>query len=167
MSPFPLDGRPQAKGGEVDRESSGRGTILVAFLGFGRARCHSRTCLCMEYLSLDGVSCLLVVPLFPGRAPLEMMEASISPLSHTLIRTPQRQCNNAMGKLRVQVVVRSLGPLDTRSTLWMMASQSEGMDDDDGGWCSGDHECLPPSGFPTPSLLPLPCPRTGADQGQA
>jgi hypothetical protein len=31
------------------------------------------------------------------------------PLSHTLTRTPQRQCNNAIGKVRVQVVVRSLG----------------------------------------------------------
>lgn len=65
--------------GLPDFPASGRGTILVAFLGSSRARCHSRTCLCMEYLSSGGVSCLLVVPLFPGRAPLEMMEVSIPP----------------------------------------------------------------------------------------
>jgi len=43
-----------------------------------------------------------------------------------------------MGKLRVQVVVRSLGPLDTPSTLTVDVDDgvSEAcMDDDGAGWC--------------------------------
>jgi hypothetical protein len=67
----------------------------------------------MEYLRSGGVAFLLVVPLFPGRAPLEMIEASISPLREKSVPTD----NTRRQQAREKGLFLTLRPVHPKTTI--------------------------------------------------